>query len=84
MSAKEIIEKLNRENPAKNTYMTDHAMMAWEYLEEPINENESDSASVPNSPQKNLAEEEEANDEFSESSSPTDYDHLEQERIQRQ
>ena len=29
----------------------------------------------------NWIEEEEANDEFSESSSSTDYDHLEQERI---
>ena len=31
-----------------------------------------------------MTEEEEADDEFSESSSSTDYDHLEQERIQRQ
>ena len=52
-------------------------MMALEYLEEPINENESDSESVPNNnPQKTLAEEEEADDEFSESSSSTDFDCL--------
>ena len=62
-------------------------MMAWEYLEEPINENESDHENCysPNNEensQKNLAEEEEANDEFSVSSSSTDYDCLEQERIQ--
>ena len=78
MSETEILEKLNKENPAINTSMSDHAMMAWEYLEEPINENESDSESVlNNNSQKNLTEEEETNDEFSESSSSTDYDHLE-------
>ena len=57
-------------------------MMAWENLEEPINENEYDSEDY-SSPvdeenlQKNLIDEEEADDEFSESSSSTDYDHLE-------
>ena len=60
-------------------------MMAWENLEEPRNENESDLESVPdNNPQKNVAEKEEADDEFSESSSSTDYGCLECERIQRQ
>ena len=33
--------------------------------------------------QKNLIEEEEADDEFSETSSSTDYEYLEQQRIQR-
>ena len=37
MSEKEIFEKLNRENPSRNVCTSDHAMMAWEYLEEPIN-----------------------------------------------
>ena len=60
----------------------DHAMMAWEYLEKHINENESDheNCSSPDNEgnsQKNSAAEEEANDEFSESSSSTDYDCLE-------
>ena len=45
-------------------------MMAWEYLEEIINENESDSEDFKSpdneeSPQKDSAEEEEADDEFS-------------------
>ena len=70
-------------------FTSDHAMMDWEYLEEPINENESEheNCSSPDSEEnshKNLAEEAEPNDEFSESSSSTDYDHLECERIQRQ
>ena len=65
-------------------------MMAWENLEELINENESDSEDQNSSnneenPPKNLMkEEEEANNAFSESSSSTDYDCLEQERIRRQ
>ena len=43
MSEKEILQKLNREkNLSRNACTSDHAMMAWEYLEEPINENESD------------------------------------------
>ena len=41
MREEEILEKLNTENPSRNM-CTNHAMMAWEYLEEPINENESD------------------------------------------
>ena len=62
---------------------SDHVMMAWEYLEEPINENESDheNCSSPDNGenlQKSMAEEEEeADDEFLELSSSTDYDHLE-------
>ena len=40
MSEKEILEKLNRENPSRNINTSDHVMMAWENLEEPINENE--------------------------------------------
>ena len=89
MSEEEIVEKLNKENPSRNMCTSDHAMMAWEYLKEPINENESDheNCSSPDNEensQKNSAEEEEADDEFSESSSSTDYDHLECERIQRQ
>ena len=43
MSEKEILAKLNRENPSRNACISDHAMMAWEYLEEPINENKSGS-----------------------------------------
>ena len=42
MSEEEILEKLIRENPSRNMCASDHVMMAWEYLEEPINENESD------------------------------------------
>ena len=42
MSEEQILEKLNRENPSRNMCTNNHAMMAWEYLEEPINENESD------------------------------------------
>ena len=55
-------------------------------MEEPINENENDSEDY-NTPedeenlQKNSVEEEEADDEFSESSSSTDYDCPEQDRI---
>ena len=57
-------------------------MKAWDYLEGPTNENKSDSENLnsPNNeenPEKNLAGEEEADDEFSESSSLTDYDCLE-------
>ena len=64
-------------------------MMACENLEEPINENESDSedqysTNNEENSQKNSAEGEEADDEFSESSYSTDYDLLEQERIRRQ
>ena len=70
MSEKEILEKLNRENSSRNVCTSDHAMMAWENLEESINENESDSEDYNSpdneeNPQKNLAEEEEADDEFS-------------------
>ena len=39
MSGKEILEKLNRENPSRNISTSDHAAMARENLEEPINEN---------------------------------------------
>ena len=68
---------------------SEHAMMACENLEEPINENESDSedrysTNNEENSQKNSAEGEEADDEFSESSYSTDYDLLEQERIRRQ
>ena len=76
-------------NPSRNMCASDPAMMAWEYLEGAINENKSDheNCSSPDNEensQKNSAEEQEADAEFSESSSSTDYDHLEQERIQRQ
>ena len=55
-------------------------MMAWENFKESINENENESEDYNSSKdretvQKNLIEEEEADDEFSESSSSTDYDH---------
>ena len=58
---KEILEKSNRENPSRNVCTSDHAMMAWEYLEEQINENESDpenynSPDNEDNPQQNLAE----------------------------
>ena len=43
MSKNEILERSNRENPSRNTCTSDHATMAWENLEEPINENENDS-----------------------------------------
>ena len=71
MSEEEILEKLNRENPSRNICMSDHAMMAWEYLEEPIESDHENCSSPENeeNSQKNLAEEEDANDEFSESSS---------------
>ena len=49
MSEKEILEKLNRENPSRNVCTSDHAMMAWENLEKPINENKNDSENY-NSP----------------------------------
>ena len=42
MSEKEILEKSNRENPSRNISTSDHAMTAWENLEEPINENYND------------------------------------------
>ena len=82
MSEKETIEKLTRENHSRNICTSDHAMMAWENLEEPINENENDSEDY-NSPedgeilQMNLIEEEGTDDEFSEFYSSTDYDCLE-------
>ena len=38
MSESEILQKLNRDNPSRNISTSDHAMMAWDYLEEPINE----------------------------------------------
>ena len=62
--------------------------MTWENLGEKINENESDSENYNSpineeNPQNISTEEEEANDEFTESSSSTGYDHLEQERTLR-
>ena len=42
MSEEEILEILNREDPSINMCASDHAKMAWEFLEEPVNENESD------------------------------------------
>ena len=42
MSEEEILETLNRKNPSRIMRTSNHAMMAGEYLEEPINENESD------------------------------------------
>ena len=71
MSEKEFVQKFKKENPTRNGFLSDHAMMAWEYLEDPINENESDSEHLnsPNNeenPEKNSTGEEEANDEFSE------------------
>ena len=42
MSEEEILKKLNRQNPSRNVCTSDHAMMACEYLQEPINENEGD------------------------------------------
>ena len=83
MSEKEILENFI----GRTLCTSDHAIIAWENLEEPINENDS---KVYNSPeeeenlQKNLTEEEKADDEISESSSSTHYDCLEQERIRRQ
>ena len=64
-------------------------MMAWENLEEPINENENDTEDYNSfedeeNKQRNSIEEEQADDEFSETSSSTDYDCLVQERIRRQ
>ena len=50
MSEKEILERSNRENPSRNICTSDHATMAWENLEEPINENENDSEDY-NSPE---------------------------------
>ena len=41
ISEKEVLEELNSENPSRNISPNEHAMMAWEYLEEleePINE----------------------------------------------
>ena len=66
---KQILEKLNRENPSRKACISDDAMIAWEYLEEPINENISDSEEFRSpdndeNPQKNSAEEEVFEDEF--------------------
>ena len=59
-------------------------MMAWENLEEPINENEIDEDDNlfedEECRNKNLKEDEEADDEYSETSCSTDYVCLEQER----
>ena len=49
MSERVILEILNWENPSRNIYTSDHAIMTWETLGEPINENESDSENY-NSP----------------------------------
>ena len=38
MSESETLQKVNRDNPSRNISTSDHAMMAWDYLEEPINE----------------------------------------------
>ena len=56
-------------------------MMAWENLEEPINENLFEDEEYKN---KNSKEYEEADDEYLERSSSTDYFHLKQETTQRQ
>ena len=44
MSESEIIQRLNRENQNSLRYIStsDHVMMAWENLEEAINENKND------------------------------------------
>ena len=86
MSESEILQKLHRENPSRNISTSDHAMMAWENLEEPINENKNDtedncSLEEEEYKQRNLEEDKEADDEFSETSSSTDSDHLELDRI---
>ena len=65
MSESEILQKLNREKLSKNISTSDHAMMAWENLEEPINENENDkedynSLEDEDYEQKNSKEEEDA------------------------
>ena len=49
MGEKEILEIKQGEPFKRNICTSDHAMMAWENLEEPINENESDSENY-NSP----------------------------------
>ena len=82
MSGSEILQKLNIENPSRNTSTKDHTMMAWENLDEPINEDENDTEDYnllenEKFEQKNLKEEEDADDEFSETSSSTDYGCLE-------
>ena len=83
MSESEILQRLNRENVKSSRIisMSDHEMMAWENLEEPIKENKNDKDYNPFEDEeyehKNSKEEEEADDEFSETSSSTDYDHLE-------
>ena len=59
---------LNNENPSRNININEHAMMAWENLKEPINENDTeDSHSLEDEKykKKNSKEEEEADDEFS-------------------
>ena len=78
MRESRILQKLNRENPSRNISTSDHAMMAWENLEEPINENENDTEDdnlLKNEEfeQENSKEEEDADDQFSETSSSTDY-----------
>ena len=46
MSESGILHKLNRENSSRNSSTNDYAMMAWENLEEPINENENDTKDI--------------------------------------
>ena len=90
MPEREILQRFNSKNPNSSRYMntTDHAMMAWKNLEEPINEAEyeedNDLFEDEEYKYENLKKDEEADDECSETSSSTDYVHLEQERIQRQ
>ena len=42
VSESEILQKLNNENPSRNININEHAMMAWENLKEPINENDTE------------------------------------------
>ena len=68
VSESEILQKLTNENPSRNININEHAMMAWENLKEPINENDtedSDSLEDEKYRKKNSKEEEEADDEFS-------------------
>ena len=54
MSTKDILEKINSENPSRNISPRDNAMMAWENLEERINQNVSDSCWKQPSPLSNV------------------------------
>ena len=78
---KKFLEKLNKEN-LQEVHVQVTTMMAWEYLEEQLMKQKVILKTLIHQIMKNIhkrisSSSEEANDEFSGSSSSTDYDHLE-------